>query len=761
MKRSIVSALGVLLSAGLLQSQGGITVRIDVAANRHAIDPRIYGVAYPDANALSDLRVPVNRWGGNATTRYNWQLNASNRASDWYFESIGSSSSTSGADADAFVGQTKSAGAQAILTIPTIGWVANLGPSRSKLAGFSIAKYGPQTGNDWQWFPDAGNGILASTGLPISGNDPNDADVPATPAFQQGWLQHLVSTFGHAASGGVRYYILDNEPSIWFSTHRDVHPSGPKMSEIVADTVAYGTMIKSVDPGSLVMGPEEWGWSGYFFSGYDQQYGVTHGWSFLPDRSANNNWDYIPWYLNQLQQHDATTGQRLLDILSVHFYPQGGEFSNDTSVSAQQLRNRSTRALWDPNYVDESWIGTQVSLIPRLENWVSTYYPGTKVAITEYNWGAESHINGATTLADILGIFGREGLDLATYWTTPSTGTPAYNAMKLYRNYDGRGSSFGETSVAAVVPNPDEVSVFAAQRAADNALTIVAVNKDLSTAFPVTLQLANFTAETSAQAWQLTATNVITPLSDVPMSGSTLSTTLPAQSITLFVVGAAATSSGPAAIAATAGTPQSAHINATFAKVLQATVVDAGQHPVGGVSVTFTAPTSGASATFGGSSTVTAVTNASGIAISPTLSANGQTGSYAISASVSGVAASASFSLTNTPPPAPKPASIAATAGSGQSTIVSTAFATALQATVRDSLSHPLSGVTVTFTAPGSRASATFGGHRVATAVTNENGVATTPTLVANGIAGTYTVTASVAGVTTRAYFTLTNKRKR
>src|SRR6476660_6948629 len=112
----------------------------------------------------------------------------------------------------------------------------------------------------------------------------------------------------------------------------------------------------------------------------------------------------------------------------------------------QLLRNRSTRSLWDTNYTDASWIGSVVMLIPRIKNWVSTYYPGTKTGITEYNWGAEGDMNGATTQADIWGIFGRESLDLGTRWTTPSTGTPTYLAMKLWRNYDSQGHGFGETS---------------------------------------------------------------------------------------------------------------------------------------------------------------------------------------------------------------------------------------------------------------------------------------------------------------------------
>src|SRR5262249_4048811 len=223
-------------------------------------------------------------------------------------------------------------------------------------------------------------------------------------------------------------------------------------------------------------------------------------------------------------------------VFSVHYYPQGGEFSNDTSTAMQLKRNRSTRSLWDPTYVDESWINDTVKLVPRLKSWVSSFYPGTKIALTEYNWGAEGHINGATAQADILGIFGREGLDLATRWTTPDPATPTYKAIQLYRNYDGSRSTFGETSVRATVPNPDTLSAFAALRSADGALTVMIVCKSLTGTTPLTLSLSGFASRPAAQVWQLTASSAITRLADVPVAGSTLSTNLPSQSVTLFVV---------------------------------------------------------------------------------------------------------------------------------------------------------------------------------------------------------------------------------
>jgi Glycoside hydrolase family 44/PKD domain/Fibronectin type III domain len=553
----------LLIPVSAKAQNAAVTINVDANANRRVINPNIYGVAHAATGQLSDLNSPLNRNGGNNTTRYNWQLNADNRANDWYFESIADPSAVAGERGDTFIANSKATNAQAMLTIPMIDWVAKLGFNRSKLASFSIAKYGAQTGSDWQWFPDAGNGVR-SGGQYVAGNDPNDANTPSSSTYQQSWAQHLVSRWGANSSGGLRYYILDNEPSLWHSTHRDVHPNGATMDEVKNKIIDYAGKIKSVDPSALVVGPEEWGWSGYLLSGYDQQYGSLHGWSFMPDRSSHGGWDYLPWLLDQLKQNQSSTGRRLLDVFTVHYYPQGGEFSDDTSSAMQLRRNRSTRSLWDPNYVDETWISDRVQLVPRLKSWVNTYYPGTLIGVTEYNWGAENHINGATTQADILGIFGREGLDMAARWTTPDPSTPTYKAMKMYRNYDGNKSGFGDTSVAAAGPNPDNVSVFAAERSSDGALTIMLISKYLSGNTPATLNLANFPHNGMAQTWRLTAANTITRLSDMSFSANTLSLTLPPQSVTLLVLPAASGNQPPVAAIAASPTSGFAPLNVSF-----------------------------------------------------------------------------------------------------------------------------------------------------------------------------------------------------
>jgi PKD repeat protein len=196
--------------------------------------------------------------------------------------------------------------------------------------------------------------------------------------------------------------------------------------------------------------------------------------------------------------------------------------------------------------VDETWINDKVKLIPRLRGWADTYYyPGTPIGITEYTWGAESHINGATTQADILGIFGREGLDLAARWTTPDASTPTYKAIRMYRNYDGNKSAFGDTSVAAGGANPDNVAAFAAERASDGALTMMVISKYLSGTTPVNIAVNNFSATGTAQVYQLTSANAINRLADLGVSGSALSFTAPAQSITLLVLPKAGVANQP------------------------------------------------------------------------------------------------------------------------------------------------------------------------------------------------------------------------
>jgi hypothetical protein len=222
----------------------------------------------------------------------------------------------------------------------------------------------------------------------------------------------------------------------------------------------------------------------------------------------------------------------------MHIYPQGGEYTDpgqpeSVDDKTQALRNRSTRMLWDPAYVEEAKIKKPTMYIPRLKKWIEAEFPGLALGITEYSWGADRHISGATAQADILGILGREGVAMAMRWDAPPIGSPVYHAIKMYRNYDGKGGSFGETSVRATAPDCDRLAAFAAQRA-DGALTVMVINK---VAAPETVRLRLTGAPLGrAEAWQLTSANAIAKVADPTLANGLAVINTPGQSITLVVL---------------------------------------------------------------------------------------------------------------------------------------------------------------------------------------------------------------------------------
>ncbi|MBX7235279.1 MAG: glycoside hydrolase family 44 protein [Caldilineales bacterium] len=550
----------------------GLTLAVDASANRRPISEDIYGIHYaPDEAFAREIDLPVRRWGGNSTTRYNWQNDMFGNP-DWYYENEYADLS-----ADEFVAQSKRIGADSIITIPMIGWVARnpgqAGNSATYQCSFDtrIYNYTPQP------FPNGlpatdpadpnrshcGSGITAyQNGSPVyfQGNDPHDTSLAIDTPFATNWIGHLKQTHGSAANGGVKYYSLDNEPDIWFDTHRDVYPIAWKYDEFRDLTWRYAAAIKTADPAARTLGPVVMGWTYYWYGSWD---GQRQDWVTPDDRNAHGGTPFAPWYLQQMAAYEQQHGVRLLDYFDLHFYPQNGVTLRDAGDSSlQALRLRSTRALWDPTYVDESWIaqagpdGGIVRLIPRMREWVAQNYPGTKLAITEYNWGALDHINGALAQADILGIFGREGLDLATLFDTPygdggnftSSGPGAF-AFRMYRNYDGQHGKFGEVSVQAASSNQAKLAIYAAQRSADGALTLVVINKTGS-AQTAGLTIANQPVAGLAAVYRYSPANLnaIQRPADQPVVSGGFSASFPARSITLFVLppaGSLAPTEGP------------------------------------------------------------------------------------------------------------------------------------------------------------------------------------------------------------------------
>jgi glycosyl hydrolase family 44 len=549
--RALLASLATLLAA---RPAGAATVAvsIDPNADRHTVSQQIFGMNFGDAAQMSRLKVPVRRWGGNATTRYNWEIDTNNSASDWFFTNYAGSANPAtlpnGSAADVFVDEIRAAGGEALVTVPLIGWTP---VDRVRRWGFSVAKYGAQqqtecsaTGYASWCNPDAGNGVKPD-GSYVTGNDPADTSKAIDATFVTRWMAHLAGRVGTAAAGGVRLWALDNEPMLWNSTHHDVHPAGTTYDELWSKTAAVGAAIKAQDTGAKVLGPAVWGWCAYFFSGAD---GCGPG----PDRAAHGGEDFLPWYLDQAKAWETAHGTRLLDTLDVHYYPQAGgvALTNDESAATSALRLRTLKSLYDPTYIDESWIGTDVGqavyLIPRMKAWIAAHYPGTKLAISEYNWGSDDGISGALAQAEALAIFGRESVDLATRWVAPADNTKTEDAFLLYRNYDGAGAQVSGDSVRATSANVDAVGTYAIRGGAGgNTLFVLLFNKDTAPQTAAVSVVGGLSG--AASLWRFTAVSRLAAAGSATPAGGSLTLDLPARSATLAVVALPATEPPPVA----------------------------------------------------------------------------------------------------------------------------------------------------------------------------------------------------------------------
>jgi hypothetical protein len=243
------------------------------------------------------------------------------------------------------------------------------------------------------------------------------------------------------------------------------------------------------------------------------------------------------------------------------------------------------------------------------------------------------------------------------------------------------------------------------------------------------------------------------------------------------VIGAILALAGPAAPAAAAGTSPSActgtlggllvsggsgqvaRAGTAFADPLAAEVVDTGGCPLSNVDVVFVAPTSGAGATFPGAATTATVASGSdGIATAPSLTANQVSGSYTVVAEVESTGYEVSFQLDNTT--SGVASSVGVGSGNDQSAQVGQQFALPLVVNVLDAYGAAVADASVSFTVvPTNGAQASFvGGGGSASVQTDESGAATSPLLVAGSTTGTFTVQASVSGVSKLATFTLTDR---
>jgi len=486
-----------------------VQVTLDMT-KQHAISPLIYGIANSgsaDEDHLKWLGATLLRWGGNARSMYNWEVNASNAGSDWEYRNVSQGDSTPGSASVLFLQRNKRLGAQSILTIPTLGWVAKDGNNDSQ--SIDVPEHGgppisPGSDSAFTQFvngvwtqpynPEANRARTGVQSLPSKGAPfVYPPDLTDGKVYQDEWVAYLRSIRPQGDTPPI--YAMDNEPELWAdNTHVDVHPVRLGYDDELSTYLTYARAVKKADPAALVMGPESWGVTGYLFSALDEG-GDSYGTN--ADRQAHGNLPFVEWFLKAVSDSDKSAGSRSLDVFSVHYYPNAGEYTGGNDPATQDKRMQGPRALWDVTYAEPSWVArtewANLALLPRLQNLIAVSYPGTKLGITEWSFGGEDDISGAIATADTFGIFGRENVYLASYWGDAKQGSPTGWAFRLYRNYDGTGSAFGSRSVDTIDSNMNTTSAYSALDA-QGKLTIMLINKDRDRSAEMTVAPGGFPA---------------------------------------------------------------------------------------------------------------------------------------------------------------------------------------------------------------------------------------------------------------------------
>jgi len=324
-------------------------------------------------------------------------------------------------------------------------------------------------------------------------------------------------------------FQLDNEPGLWSATHRDVHPNALTYDELWNFTVAYASAVKSQYPNVKIFGPIFWGYCSYMFSPAD---GCADG----PDRKAHGDLPLLQWYISQIAAYKQAHGVQLIDYIDVHFYPQEDNvaFSADETPATAQLRLSSTRGLWDPTYVDESWISEPIFIIPRIQSWASMYNLNVGIAISEYNFGADNIITGALAQAEVLGIFAAYNVSVGARWVVPELGSITEEAYKLYLNYDGKGSSVKGNNVYAASNNIEEVGSYAFYDG--NVLYLVMICKQPVWSVPATVDVSGITLEGTATLYTFAENIPLQPAGTVSIDNGAFFINLLPWSATIAVI---------------------------------------------------------------------------------------------------------------------------------------------------------------------------------------------------------------------------------
>ena len=398
-----------------------VTFVVNAKAVIGPISPLIYGLNADDtpgsgfSSVVAETRPGLIRLGGNRWTAYNWENNASNAGSDYNYENDDylSASKTPGAAVRPTVAAAKAAGAAALVTVPIVDYVA-----------------GDESGGDVFNTPD----YLATKFKKNRATDP--AKLTTKPVVSDAYVyqDQFVYWLKNTVPGADVMFSLDNEPDLWSSTHPEVHPKAVSYAEVLSRDLEYARAIKKVWPSAPVTGPVSYGWEGY------------ETLQNAPDSAKDGN--FLSWYLRQIHLADVKAGMRLVNDLDLHWYPEatgGGVRITGTEATPAVVaaREQAPRSLWDPTYVENSWItadsldGKAIDLIPRVMGQISENDAGMALDFSEWNYGGGQTISGGIATADVLGIFGRYGVHAAALWPLNSNESYSYGAFAIFRNYNG------------------------------------------------------------------------------------------------------------------------------------------------------------------------------------------------------------------------------------------------------------------------------------------------------------------------------------
>jgi len=472
--RLISIGIAVMLAGCLTPGTLFASVHFTIDATRDVrpISRYIYGVnqfhLYLDGMNGPWSNLAFTRLGGNRFTAYNWTNNASQAGNDYHFQNDGylvtgdvyqGLADAPGGALIPVIELARNHNAACLLTVPINGYVAADKKSDGDVRNTAnylelrFKKESPRKGSPFTTAPDPNEPII----------------------YEDEFVNWLKARYPYGENDSLHpiWISLDNEPDYWQATHPEIHPKNATYAELIEKTIAYADAIKSVEPNVLVFGPANYGWQGY-----------TH----LQEAPDANNRDFQEVYLQAMANAERSHHRRLLNVLDVHWYPEamggGIRIDQDKPVPALiEARLQAPRSLWDSTYVETSWItrdslgGKAIRLIPRLMDKIARNYPGTKLAITEYYYGGGADISGAISQADVLGIFGREGVFAAAIWTIDNVPFTAA-AFTMFRNFDGRNGTFGDRSIFAETDDVTDTSVYASLDSTDaNRLTVVAINK--------------------------------------------------------------------------------------------------------------------------------------------------------------------------------------------------------------------------------------------------------------------------------------------